>query len=80
MEGEDLTPGDLEEIRAFIDAERTTQGPFDVLKGGMTADADDREQPDAYSAAGVTWWLESLVPWGNSLEAVRQRIESGPPR
>jgi alkanesulfonate monooxygenase SsuD/methylene tetrahydromethanopterin reductase-like flavin-dependent oxidoreductase (luciferase family) len=80
MEGEDLTPGDLEEIRAFIDAERTTHGPFDVLKGGMTADADDREQPDAYSAAGVTWWLESLVPWGNSLEAVRQRIESGPPR
>ena len=80
MEGEDLTPGDFEEIRAFVDAERTSQGPFDVLKGGMTADADDREQPDAYRSAGVTWWLESLVPWGNSLEAVRQRIESGPPR
>lgn len=80
MEGGDLTPGDFEEIREFIDGERTSQGPFDVLKGGMTADADDREQPDAYRAAGVTWWLEALVPWGNSLETVRGRIASGPPR
>jgi alkanesulfonate monooxygenase SsuD/methylene tetrahydromethanopterin reductase-like flavin-dependent oxidoreductase (luciferase family) len=80
LQGEDLAPLDLEEISAFIGAERVSGGPFEILKGGTTVDAADREQPEAYRAAGATWWLESLVPWGCTLEAVEQRIRLGPPR
>jgi len=34
----------------------------------------------AYSGTGLTWWLESLFRWRNSIEAMRQRIRQGPPR
>lgn len=80
MEGQDLTPADFEQICAFVAAEAGTGDSFAVLKGGMTTGPEDREQPDAYRAAGATWWLESIVPWGNSLESVRNRITAGPPR
>ena len=80
MAGEDLTPSDISEVRAFIDTERIDASPFDVVKGGSTVDASDTERPEAYRTAGATWWLESIVPWGNSLEAVKERIRSGPPR
>ncbi len=80
MEGEDLTPADIAEVRAFVQAQRTDAGSFDVIRGGSTADASDTERPAAYRDAGATWWLESIVPWGNSLDAVKERIRSGPPR
>lgn len=80
MQGEDLTPVDFEEIGVFIEAERRTGGPFEVVKGGATVDAADRRQPEAYRAAGATWWLESFVPWRHTLDAVQQRIRLGPPR
>lgn len=80
MEGEDLSPSDYEEIQSFIQAERAGEQPFDVLKGGMTTGPTDRDAPEAYRAAGATWWLESLIPWGTALDAVRARIQAGPPR
>ena len=32
------------------------------------------------TGTGLTWWLESLFRWRNSIEAMRQRIRQGPPR
>jgi hypothetical protein len=33
-----------------------------------------------YEGTGLTWWLESLYRWRNSIEGMRQRIRQGPPR
>jgi alkanesulfonate monooxygenase SsuD/methylene tetrahydromethanopterin reductase-like flavin-dependent oxidoreductase (luciferase family) len=80
FEGVDLTPSDITEVRAFIGPQRTEIGAFDVVKAGSTSDGSDTERPRAYAQAGATWWLESIFPLGNSLEAAKARIRSGPPR
>jgi hypothetical protein len=80
MAGGDLTPGDITDVRAFIERQRSHVGSFDVVKAGRTADASDTDRPRVYAEAGATWWVESIRPWGNSLEAAKGRIRSGPPR
>jgi probable F420-dependent oxidoreductase len=86
----------LEDVRAmlsFVQEQRAQAGladkPFDVVHAGISAGTDqdaDRALAQAYADAGVTWWLEHLVPdrWGTwsdwPLEAMRQRIHQGPPR
>jgi alkanesulfonate monooxygenase SsuD/methylene tetrahydromethanopterin reductase-like flavin-dependent oxidoreductase (luciferase family) len=80
MEGGDLTTDDFAEIAAFSRQHRTNQtDPMDIAKGGMTIGPDDIAGPSAFAAAGATWWLESIIPWGNSRDAVLSRIRSGPP-
>jgi hypothetical protein len=75
-------------IRAIADwAERewpaATRGrPWDIVAEGRTP-ADDRAAATAtvaeHEAAGATWWIES--DWETmSVDAVRARIEAGPPR
>jgi len=63
--------------------------PFDVIHAGFSSGANpdqDRALVQTYADVGVTWWLEHLVPerWGTwadwPLEAMRQRIQQGPPR
>jgi alkanesulfonate monooxygenase SsuD/methylene tetrahydromethanopterin reductase-like flavin-dependent oxidoreductase (luciferase family) len=65
-------------------------GPFEVVHLGVT-DGDDGERDRTkvahYEAAGVTWWLENLMPlrWGGSWESwpvdeIRRRVRLGPPR
>jgi len=39
-----------------------------------------RKKLMAYNGTGLTWWLESLYRWRNSLEGMRMRIRQGPPR
>ncbi|HZC33424.1 MAG TPA: LLM class flavin-dependent oxidoreductase, partial [Candidatus Bathyarchaeia archaeon] len=75
-------------IRAIADwAERewpaATRGrPWDIVAEGRTP-ADNRAAATAtvaeHEAAGATWWIES--DWETmSVDAVRARIEAGPPR
>jgi hypothetical protein len=75
-------------IRAIVDwAERewpavTRDRPWDVVTEGRTP-TDDAVAAAAtvaeYEAAGATWWIESN--WDAiSVDAVRARIEAGPPR
>jgi hypothetical protein len=33
-----------------------------------------------YAGTSLTWWLESLFRWRNSIESMRKRIRQGPPR
>jgi alkanesulfonate monooxygenase SsuD/methylene tetrahydromethanopterin reductase-like flavin-dependent oxidoreductase (luciferase family) len=62
--------------------------PFDVVHNGISSGTDreaDRALAERYAAAGVTWWLEHLLPerWESGsvwpLEAIRERIRQGPP-
>jgi hypothetical protein len=77
----DVTPQDMYEMKAFIDANRTLTTPFDIIKEGQTgglypAQAQDKLLP--WVEAGATWWIEGL--WMNSTEEIKQRIKQGPPR
>ncbi len=76
-----LTPGEIREIVAYINAHRETSDPFDIAASGETpADAQKGAaivQP--YQEAGATWWIE-LEDSRGSFEAYRERIRQGPPR
>jgi alkanesulfonate monooxygenase SsuD/methylene tetrahydromethanopterin reductase-like flavin-dependent oxidoreductase (luciferase family) len=82
---EAMTPQDLRELRADIDARRARLGlgrPFDyVLEGVTDGAAADRgaAQVAPLAEAGATWWLESQ--WSTpELDQVFARLKQGPPR
>jgi alkanesulfonate monooxygenase SsuD/methylene tetrahydromethanopterin reductase-like flavin-dependent oxidoreductase (luciferase family) len=90
-----LTPEDIAAMLRFVQEQRAEAGlagagaPFEVAHAGIlpgTDQAADRALAQRYAEAGVTWWLEHLVPdrWGTwtnwPLEAMRSRIRQGPPR
>jgi hypothetical protein len=79
--GELLTPGEVEEIAAYIKAHRMVSDPFDIAVNGETP-ADARKgavivQP--YEEAGATWWIEFEASRA-SFDEYRERIWQGPPR
>ena len=77
-------PVDIEDIVRWIHARRAAgglTGPFEIVVGGTTP-ADDEAAAAAtvrrFEAAGATWWVEA--DWtSTSVEALRARIEVGPP-
>lgn len=76
----DVTPQDLREMKAFVDANRTLSTPFDIVKEGQTgglsrAQAQDKLYP--WIEAGATWWIEGL--WMESPDKIKERIRQGPP-
>ena len=79
----EVTPADLREMKAFIDAHRTLTTPFDVIWEGETP-GDDLEQAATivrpWAEAGATWWMEARWGQGVTLEDLRTRIRQGPPR
>ncbi len=79
-------PDDIRAMKAFIEANRTEQTPFDIIMEGETP-GDDPEQAAAvvrpWADAGATWWIETRweVPRNaEGLKAVLRRIQQGPPR
>jgi alkanesulfonate monooxygenase SsuD/methylene tetrahydromethanopterin reductase-like flavin-dependent oxidoreductase (luciferase family) len=88
-----LAPEDVRAMLSFVREQRAQAGlankPFDVVHSGISSGTDqqaDRALAQTYAAAGVTWWLEHVVPerWESGsewpLEAMRGRIRQGPPR
>lgn len=89
-----LTPNDWREILTTIRQHRTTDAPFAAVHGGITSGDnpdEDRQKVAAYAAAGVTWWIEDLSPYGRGLGwaekwtpelvvQLRQRLQQGPPK
>lgn len=88
-----LPPEEVRAMRSFVHEQRAQAGlankPFDVIHSGISSGTDqmaDHALIQIYAAAGVTWWLEHLLPerWDSGddwpLEAMRQRICQGPPR
>ena len=80
--GAPVTPADLQKVVTTVQSERPADLPFDVMWG--TALADDPEARAAtiaaYGAAGVTWWVEGVDPWRDSVEVIHAQIRRGPPR
>lgn len=76
----DVTPGDLAEMKAFIDANRALTTPFDYViegkTGGMSRD-QAQETVCPWVDAGITWWIESM--WTDSEEDLLARLRQGPP-
>jgi alkanesulfonate monooxygenase SsuD/methylene tetrahydromethanopterin reductase-like flavin-dependent oxidoreductase (luciferase family) len=83
----------IAEAVAFVQDERERlglNGPFDVIKMGMSP-GDDPEEASAHinsaAKAGATWWLELLMPEVYGLyhtdpaafDVLRNRVLQGPP-
>jgi hypothetical protein len=82
----DVTPDVIREIRAFVEANRTEPGPFDIVMEGETP-GDNAAEAAAivgkWAEAGATWWVESRweVPRdAEGLKIARERVLQGPPR
>lgn len=79
--GAEVSPADLCEIKAYVDANRTPTTSFDIVLGGKSAGLDRAQQRDTLlprREAGLTWWVEELI--GEPDEQVVERIRQGPPR
>jgi alkanesulfonate monooxygenase SsuD/methylene tetrahydromethanopterin reductase-like flavin-dependent oxidoreductase (luciferase family) len=78
-------PVDIEDIARWVRAKRAAEGlagPFEIVVGGATP-SDDRAAAAAtvrgFETAGATWWVEA--DWASpSVDALRARVEAGPPR
>ncbi len=78
-----VTPADIREMKAFIEARRTGTTPFDIVMEGQTPGGDRvraGETVQPLAEAGVTWWLETMWSPPNEPEDARARIRQGPPR
>jgi alkanesulfonate monooxygenase SsuD/methylene tetrahydromethanopterin reductase-like flavin-dependent oxidoreductase (luciferase family) len=78
-----LTPAEIRDIAAYIKEHRVSKEPFEIVRGGQTPGRDTAEDAAIvapYAEAGLTWWLETRLPWLSSLVEVRERIRKGPPR
>ena len=73
--GEVFTIEDLAAMRALIGR----GSDFDYVMSGLTASPDDTDAVRAWNAAGATWWLESIYPFGGAAERMRDRVRAGPP-
>src|SRR5205085_7975140 len=71
-----LTPDDLVAIRELVG--RTDA--YDYVASGNTSSPSDTEALKEWEAAGATWWLESMYPFGGRADAMRERLRAGPPR
>ncbi len=79
-----VQPDDMQEILTYIQQFRTNDDPFDVLASGNTSGTERQKDLDLimpYVEAGATWWQESFAGSDSEeLQAVRTRIQQGPPR
>jgi hypothetical protein len=79
-EFEEVTPADLRQMKAYIDANRTLDTPFDLVAEGKTNGLDQaqvKEKLQGWAEAGATWWVEGL--WEASEEQAATRLRQGPP-
>ena len=78
---EPVTPDDLRQMKAYIDANRSLTTPFDFVAEGKTDGLDQaqiKEKLQGWAEAGATWWVEGM--WENTEEQAAERIRLGPPR
>jgi hypothetical protein len=77
-----LTLQDFTEVVAYIKTQRSSSESFDIAAPGVTPldPAKGAEIVQPYLEAGVTWWIEAINQGVGSLEQMRERIRSGPPR
>jgi alkanesulfonate monooxygenase SsuD/methylene tetrahydromethanopterin reductase-like flavin-dependent oxidoreductase (luciferase family) len=71
-----LTPDDVAERAATIDALRGGLDGFDVVVQGLSDLAD----PAKYGDAGATWWLENVHDMRGTFDEMLALVGQGPPR
>jgi alkanesulfonate monooxygenase SsuD/methylene tetrahydromethanopterin reductase-like flavin-dependent oxidoreductase (luciferase family) len=79
----EVTPEDIREIKGYVEENRETEGPFDIVWEGETPGEDPERAASIvgpFAEAGVTWWIESRWMPPNEPEDLRARIRQGPPR
>jgi Luciferase-like monooxygenase len=82
----DFTPGDLREMKAYIEERRTLTTPFDIVMEDETPGDDPARAAEIvrpWAEAGATWWLEAVWHTPETLggvEGMRTRIKQGPSR
>ena len=78
---ERMTPAEVLALKQFVDENRSSNEPFDIVVGGTTP-GGNRKRATAtvrqFEDAGATWWLESFMM--ASWEKMRKRVNQGPPR
>ncbi|MBN1667956.1 MAG: LLM class flavin-dependent oxidoreductase [Anaerolineales bacterium] len=77
---EQVTPADVREMRAYVDASRSATTPFDLVVIGKSGDLQPEQQAEFFAAwqeAGVTWWVEDL--WNQVPAAVEARVQQSLP-
>jgi hypothetical protein len=75
-----VTPDELRQMKAYIDANRTLTTPFDYVADGKTGELDHSQQRDllqAWIEVGATWWVEDL--WEYNEGTISTRLQHGPP-
>jgi alkanesulfonate monooxygenase SsuD/methylene tetrahydromethanopterin reductase-like flavin-dependent oxidoreductase (luciferase family) len=77
-DGRRLSPTDLEALLAEIRQHRRSERPFDVVIAGEASGLGPGEL-DAFGAAGLTWWLEGVMP-SVPVDEAQHRISAGPPQ
>ena len=78
---ERLTSAEVQQLKQFVDENRSSPDPFDIISGGQTPGGDRKRAANRvrpFAKAGATWWLESLMT--SSWDKLRKRIKQGPPR
>ncbi len=75
-----MSPSDFREMSDYVRAQRSDESPYDFVQIGQTADAADSAVVSETSAASATWWMEAAAPFSMTLDEMRARIHSGPPR
>lgn len=77
---EEVTPQDIREIKAYVEANRTLTTPFDIVIGSGRNELDHTQQRNrilSFMEAGVTWWIDEL--WDAAGEKIIEHIRQGPP-
>ncbi len=77
------TTDDVRAMHTFIQSQRSSDAPFDLIIGGETPGDNPSKARDIVAplaAAGATWWSEGRTPWESTVDDVRQRIKQGPPQ
>ncbi|HEY0755068.1 MAG TPA: LLM class flavin-dependent oxidoreductase [Ktedonobacteraceae bacterium] len=77
----ELTPADYRELSAYVQSQRASTEPCEIVAAGHTTGTDrarDTATVASFAEAGVTWWQEGF-DWHYSPEQVRTRIRQGPP-
>ena len=77
-----LPPADFVVLQSYVDQQRSTSTPFDLIHIGQSQGIDpaaDQALVAGYAAVGMTWWLEHFYPGRAATEVVESRIKKGPP-
>jgi alkanesulfonate monooxygenase SsuD/methylene tetrahydromethanopterin reductase-like flavin-dependent oxidoreductase (luciferase family) len=75
-----LTLAQFRKAVAYVRAQRTAPGPFDIVMSGEAPDDPGKARAHlaALAKAGATWWVEEGLGW--PYDEFRDRIRQGPPR